>query len=173
MSQITRIVTRCAFTTIVVMAAVPKLYAQVQSENQPAAITLEKKADAMLGDRAKWSTLARLFYRAADMRGVNDLRAVDDLILSAGARAAAGDKARAQDTYQQAAEWALAMGDVERAGSSFMTAAVLAVDLKDIPMARLLRERGERLTLSPLLSPAQKTAIRSHFTSAANIALAN
>lgn len=151
----------------VAFALVAPVAASAQTANSKAiaqAVALETRANQWLDTPAKWPSLARALEQAAHKRGADDPQALKDLMFAATVRMQLKEDVRAQSQYVQAAEWALATGDVQTAATAYVRAAVVAAELKDVASAQDLRDRAARLARSPLLTQDQRTAILSHFT---------
>lgn len=160
-----------AATAAFSMLATRTASAQTAKESRAQAVILEQRAESWLGIPKKWSSVARSLEHAAEIRGPDDPRAVRDLMMAAAVRVSAHQGVGARTSFMQAAEWALALGDVENAANGYMRASLMSIELKDFDSARALREKAERLARSPLLSAAQRTAILNQFGHAPNVAV--
>ncbi len=143
------------------------------SKSAPApspALALEARARPMMDQPKKWAEFAGLMAEAAQIRTLEDPRGVDDLIMAAAAYRWAGKRTAARTNYVAAGERALALGDVVRAADSFLCAAVIANEQKDLAAAWELKGRAERLAQSPLLTEGQRRLILGQFAGPAQYA---
>jgi hypothetical protein len=123
---------------------------------------LESRAEALLTHREDLGRGARLLVQAAGMRGDTDPVAVSDLLYAAGAFYAGGKHTQGREAYVQAAERALAMGDVPRAAFGYIRAALIANEQRD-PVRDELIQKADRLASSPFVSEAVRQSILGQF----------
>lgn len=166
MTIATRCIGYCCAIVVAVCVLTPRDgAAQTQNTTKApaAAVALEKQANSLLSTPKKWVVVARSLERAAEIRGQDDPQAIKDLFLAAAARVWINNLLEAQVAFTQAADWALANGDVEVAATGYTRASVSAFQRKDIVTARQLRDQAARLARSPLLSAVQKQSILNQF----------
>jgi hypothetical protein len=161
---------------VVTAAVVPSVAsAQTYTKSAPAAPafqTVEKQATTLLDQPRQWSRAAGLFEQAAALRAAEDPTGVQDLLVAAGAYRWSGHKRTARAVYVQAAERALAMGDVDTGARAFLLAAIVAQEQKDLAAAKELNGRARLLAASPLLTDGQRRLILGQFEQA-NAAVAS
>lgn len=128
----------------------------VVSRRNAEADALERQATAMLRRSNGWREAAKLQRRAAELRG-DDPRAVDSFVRAAWMYSGAGRAGTARQMMERAAERAMVGGDVERAATALVDAAVIAVESRREDLVPALVRRTRRLLDSPLL-PAEQRA---------------
>ncbi|HEU4628584.1 MAG TPA: hypothetical protein VFS08_02535 [Gemmatimonadaceae bacterium] len=104
---------------------------------------------------------SRLHEQSADLRPAEDPQAFECLRQAALLRYYSGDRRGAIGLMERAAQLAADRGDVITAARSFSTAAIMAHETKQPARAWTLGVRAELLTASPLLTEAQRLALRS------------
>jgi hypothetical protein len=114
---------------------------------------------------------ARLHEESAELRAVDDAQAVGCLRTAAFLRYYAGDRRAGVNLMERAATRAADLGDVARAADAYIDAAYIAQEVKDNARARELGRRAQLLTNSPLLSDAQRLALRNRLTGAQGLAM--
>ena len=152
---------------VVAATVVPSLaFAQTSVKSAPAAPAfqaVERQANVLLDQPRQWVQAAGLYQQAAALRPASDPLGVQDLLVAGGAYRWSGRKGTAREVYVQAAERALAMGDVDTAARAFLLAAVVANEQKNFPIANELNARARLLASSPLLSDGQRRLIIGQF----------
>jgi hypothetical protein len=109
-------------------------------------------------DRLKKAS--KLHQQSAELRQADDPRRAECLRESALLRYYAGDRRGAAPIMVRAAESAVERGDVVLAAQSFSDAAIMAHETKQPARAWELGVRADVLTSSPLLTEAQRLALR-------------
>jgi hypothetical protein len=123
---------------------------------------LEARADALL-QSGSWRDLGKaagLREKAASLRAPTDPRAFTSLQMAALLRHAMKQRPAAVGLMQQAAEHAMARGDVFNAATAYVNTAFIAVELRDIDLARRSVEKGTLLLHSPLLTETQRLTLQ-------------
>ena len=146
------------------------------TEKQAQADRLDREAEGYeQTDVTMWRKSASLRREAAKLRGEEDPRGAVSLAWAARDSYYGGDIHAGRDLMVQSAERALAVGDVVVAASGFTEAAYIALELRDGGNAKYYAARARLLSNSPMLSDAQRTAIRSRLAivSASPIVLAS
>jgi hypothetical protein len=103
---------------------------------------------------------AGLREKAASLRALEDPRGFTGLEAAAFMRHALKQRPAALSLMQRAAEQAMARGDVFNAATAYVNTAFIAVELRDVDLARRSVERSTLLMHSPLLSVQQRDALR-------------
>lgn len=109
-------------------------------------------------DRLKKAS--KLHQQSAELRAADDPRRAECLREAALLRYYAGDRRGAAPIMARAAESAVERGDVVLAAQSFSDAAIMAHETKQPARAWELGVRADVLTSSPLLTEAQRLALR-------------
>ncbi len=143
--------------------------AQLPKVGTPAATSRALALETRAEQASSLPAAARLREQAAELRAPGDPKGVSDLLIAASGRYYSGKPTQARALYMQAAERALADGDVEVAARSFMLAALVANKQHDA-IALELKARGERLAGSPLLTDAQRRQILGLFAQPLHVA---
>ncbi len=156
-----------ALTVVVVAGALLPTGARAQSArirvSTGEAEALEARAAAVMEGGNGIGKAAQLFLRAAALRPETDPIAVGDLMVAANGFYVTGRPERARTVAVQAGERALAMGHVGEAAHSFLFAAIIANQQRDVAMRDVLIGRAHRLAASPLLSRTQRDVILAQF----------
>jgi hypothetical protein len=135
---------------------------------------LEKQAAALHDDMTRYVEAARLYKQSASLRSETDPRAVDALTIAAHLFHYANKMSDARKTMEQAAQRALAGGDVWRASVANLEAALFAYKQGNWAQTERLGRKALQLAQSPLLTEAQRASIVNRLTSnPAVAALAN
>ena len=124
------------------------------------AATLRAAAESMMTERSHYREAADLLKEASALTPVEDGARADDLHLAASLLFYAGAIGTAQDIMVQAADAALARGDILVAANALVDAGWLASQRHGAADARTLAFRALHLAASPLLSDDQRDAIR-------------
>jgi len=124
------------------------------------AATLRAQATAIFSDRTRYGQAAELLQQSSALTPVEDPARADDLRVAANLLYYTGAVSEAQDVMIQAAEAALARGDVVTAANAFLDAAWLAAMRHGTSQARDLASRALHLAASPYLTNDQREAIR-------------
>jgi hypothetical protein len=133
------------------------------TERGPRAEALDREAAGYeQSDMSKWRKAARLRAKAAALRPAEDPKGAICLYHAAHDRYYTGDEVGSRKLMAQSAERALAIGDVVHAATAFTEAAYIASGLRDYPRAREYARRSRLLALSPMLSEAQRSQLRSN-----------
>ncbi len=131
-----------------------------QTTDLSAAQKLEQQAETFNVGKFAWA--GDQLVKAASLRSETDPIGVSDLLRAAGGYYTAGKRTRARETYVQAADRALAMGDVRHAASGYLAAAIIANEQRD-PERDVLIAKANRLAASPLLSEPHRRQILGQF----------
>lgn len=154
---------RRSFTLALVLSVLPSLaVTQTATRSEARIVTadeLEQRAAALLDQPQRYSEAARLFKESAEMRAETDPRAVSALMKSAHLFHYANRLFDARKAMEQAAERALAGGDVVSASKARVEAALFAHKQGKTNEAERLGRSALHLAESPLLSAEQRDAI--------------
>ena len=123
------------------------------------AIELQEQAVALHSQPARAAEAARLHRASAYLRNPEDAEAVQSLAMAAQLFGYAKRPREAQRTMEEAAERALAMGDVVRAAQAYVEASFFAHQQKNRGETQRLGRKALLLTSSPLLAADQLAAI--------------
>lgn len=129
---------------------------------EPGSLVAAERLEARARDLSagpRWSSAARLYRNAADLRGAGDVTAADNLRLAGFIQFYGGSTISAVDVLEEAADAYLAVGDVVSAAGTLTEAAWVAARAGKALEARMLRERALLLTLSPLLDPGERETL--------------
>ena len=121
-------------------------------------------AEALSYEKNDWSQLkkaARLREEAAELRTADDPAGTVSLYWAARDRYYSGDAKAARVLMEQAADRALAMGDVLNAVTAYTEAAYICADIKDGERMRTLASKARLLANSPLLTADQRYQLRN------------
>ena len=121
-------------------------------------------AEALSYEQNDWSQLkkaARLRELAANLRTEDDPEGSVSLYWAARDRYYSGDPKAARALMEQAADRALAMGDVLNAVTAYTEAAYICADIKDGDRMRSLAGKARLLAASPMLTDAQRFQLRT------------
>ncbi|MBI4539078.1 MAG: hypothetical protein HY704_06160 [Gemmatimonadetes bacterium] len=129
------------------------------AEREDKAAKLEREGAKLQGKSHRWGYAASLYRRAAELRQPGDPQAVHDLADAARFYYYVRDLRNAIEAMEQAAERALADGDVVRAAHLFVDAGWLAQRSRNPDRARSFVARARTLSESPLLSSNQRAEI--------------
>ena len=123
------------------------------------AIELQEQAIALHAQPARAAEAARLHIQSAYLRNPNDPEAVQSLAMAAHLYGYAKRSFDARRTMEEAAERALAMGDVVRAAQAYVEASFFADKQKNRVETERLGKKALLLAGSPLLAADQRNAI--------------
>ena len=126
--------------------------------NNEQADRLEARAVILYGIPGKWRTAAQLHRRAGELRE-DDPRAVQSFRLASWAYSAARDQGTARVMMERAAERAAAGGDVERAASSYVDAALIAATDERYDVVPGLLRKTKAMLASPLLASDRRAML--------------
>ncbi len=157
-----------ALATVFVAGILIPTAGRAQTVDLSAAQKLEQRVDQSF-DIGQFGKMADLLVKAAARRSETDPLAVSDLFRAAGAYYTAGKPQRARETYVQAADRALAMGDVKQAANGYLRAAIIANEQRD-PERDQLIAKANRLAASPLLSEGDRHLIVGQFVQPVQVA---
>jgi hypothetical protein len=121
-------------------------------------------AEALAVEQNDWGQLkkaARLREEAAGLRTPDDPAGTVSLYWAARDRYYSGDARTARVLMEQAADRALAMGDVLNAVTAYTEAAYICADIKDGDRMRTLATKARLLASSPLLTADQRYQLRN------------
>jgi hypothetical protein len=121
-------------------------------------------AEALKYEQNDWSQLkkaARLRELAAELRPAEDPAGTVSLYWAARDRYYSGDAKAARVLMEQAADRALAMGDVLNAVTAYTEAAYICADIKDGERMRTLATKARMLANSPMLTAEQRFQLRT------------
>jgi hypothetical protein len=132
---------------------------------------LEEQAAALHDDMTRYVEAARLYKQSASLRSETDPRAVEALAMAAHLFHYANKLSDARRTMEQAAQRALAGGDVLRASLANLEAALFAYKQGNWAQTERLGRKAIQLAQSPLLTEEQRASIVSRLSK--NQAVAN
>jgi hypothetical protein len=123
------------------------------------------KADSLhqiavgLANAGRFRDAARVYRRSAEFRAAEDPQGVRCLTDAAAVSYAAGDRSGARTDMADAAERALARGDLRSAALAYLDAAWIAQEQEKPSQVWELGHRAEILAASPLLSDSDRGVI--------------
>ena len=144
-------------------AVVVKATAPVSEKALARANGLVARAEAFdvgQGQENRYFTVARMYRTAGDLRGA-DTAAVTNYRMAAWAYNAGGDNTAAFRVMARAAELAERVGDVDRAISTYVDAALLAKEAGHTNHFAPLVLKADELLRSPDLTVERRTALRA------------
>ena len=121
-------------------------------------------AEALNYEQNDWAQLkkaARLREQAADLRDAGDPDGTVSLYWAARDRYYSGDAKGARVLMEQAADRALAMGDVLNAVTAYTEAAYICADIRDGERMQALAAKARLLSNSPMLTAEQRYQLRT------------
>ncbi len=157
-----------ALATVFVAGILIPTAGRAQTVDPSAAQKLEQRVDQSF-DVGQFAKMADLLVKAASLRAETDPLGVSDLVRAAGAYYSSGKPQRARETFVQAADRALAMGDVNNAASGYLRAAIIANQQRD-PERDGLIAKANKLAASPLLTQGQREVILAQFQQTVQVA---
>lgn len=122
---------------------------------------LRAEAERLNQRLSNFPKMKRLYEEAARVAPETDLRRITDLLRAGKIAFYLRDLPEAQRLLIRAAETARNMGDVFRAGQSYVEASIVTAQLGDVEYARELLKRAHLLAESPLLLPPQCDCLRT------------
>ena len=153
------IVVGLGLETAAAQQSAPPVLPAIEVSGNASADRLRAQAEALYGQPSQLRRAAVLHEREAAQRNPADPRLVEALDRAARLYAYSGDFLKGRTLMHQAARSALECGSVERAAHAYLDAAFIALQGKEVSVALDLTAKAERLSMSPLLSTAQKVAI--------------
>ena len=129
---------------------------------EPGSVVAAEQLEARARDLSagpRWSSAARLYRNAADLRGAGDLATADNLRLAGYIRYYEGSTSSAVSALEEAADAYLIVGDVVGAAGTLTDAAWVAARDGRLAVATTLRERALLLTRSPLLDTMERETL--------------
>jgi len=136
-----------------------------------AADKLHDEAMAMPTETRLANKMAKLHERSAALRDEGDPQAATCLRSAAFLRYYSGGRQASANLMERAAERSANIGDVARAADSYVDAAYIAQELKEVDRARAFAHKAVLLANSPLLTDTQRASIRSRIGEPAMVAL--
>ncbi len=136
----------------------------VDTTGDPAEVEeLEARAErlARSAERRDWRIAAGLLRQAAHLRLPGDLGSVESLRVAGRIYHHLEDGKRARSAFLEAAELAVTYGDVEGAAHAYLDAASVAAERGEDLQVHELARKAALLSGSPLLTAAEREAIRS------------
>lgn len=112
-------------------------------------------------DLRKLKKAAELREEAAELRTAEDPRGSVSLYWAARDRYYSGDRKVARVLMEQAADRAIAIGDVFNAATAYTEAAYIAADVKEGEKMRTLAGKARLLSHSPVLTADQRDQLRT------------
>jgi hypothetical protein len=146
---------------VAVLLAVAPLRAQApgngaeRGKTQDAA-TVEAQAKALHDQPKQYRRAAELYVQASDLREASDPQRVENRKMAARLYFLSGNVARARVVMEDAANTALAAGNLVQAAHTYLDASVLARDDRAPGDANRLAQKAELLMASPLVSDAER-----------------
>ena len=165
-----------AIAIVSVLAAVPALVngqAATTTEEisrMAHALELEQRAQALHVDPARASDAARLHRQSAHLRSANDPEAVESLAMAAHLFNYSKRPLAARNTMEEAADRALAMGDVFRAARAYVEAAFFADAQQDRVETARLGRKALLLAGSSRMTDEERTSIRNRIRTSSALA---
>jgi hypothetical protein len=120
---------------------------------------LHSQAQKLFESPKRYTEAAGLLRKAASLRSPSDPAGFDELVLSARLYLYAGKTGTSRVVMEQAAQWALAMGQVSKAADAYVNVAFIALRQKRVSDAKQFAARAEQLAQSPYLSVADRQTI--------------
>ena len=127
------------------------------------ALELHESAVALYAAPKRAAEAAGLHIEEAQHRASTDPEAVEALIMAGNLFNYAQRPVSARRTLEQAAERALAMGDVRTAAQAYLNAAFIAHESGNRYEVQRLGRKAVLLMESPLLEPRDRSSIRNRF----------
>ncbi|HEU4565003.1 MAG TPA: hypothetical protein VFS05_10160 [Gemmatimonadaceae bacterium] len=167
--------TATALAALAAFGAPDRAVAQVDTivitEHASKATKMEQQAEALRSHPRRWYEAARLYVRAAGLRGGSDPRATKDLQQAAHLYFALNELDSASTAMRRAGDAAMARGDVVLAADAYLNAAWVAGRDGDAPAMHDFLDRARALASSPLLTSDQRRSILERAGYPANVAV--
>jgi tetratricopeptide (TPR) repeat protein len=146
--------------TLVALASAPASAADSDPRPDPErAQQLHAQAISLLDSPRRWAEAASLLRRSAENLSDDDPTAFTTMRFAGRVYAQAGELGKARKAFTDAAELALARGEVVDAAYAYIDAAHAASEQGATSQVIELAEKARRLTSSPLLPDADRDAI--------------
>jgi len=167
-------------STLLALAALPAA-ARAQATLKPVRVTaqgvsradrLRIEAEVLPTRLDQFSKAARLYEQSAAAREAGDTATTTCLRTAAFLRYYTGNTRASTDLMEKAAQRSTEQGDVAGAATSYIDAAILAVEAQQGARALDLGRRAEQLAASPLLTDAQRDALRTRMVGWHEVAVA-
>lgn len=179
MRKTTRSLPIAASTLISILVLPGTALAQRQLDPVRVTAAATERADSLyakaerqeIQSKSQFAKTAALYERSAELRSPGDDKRFESLVMAARLRYGHGDRRRAADDMEQAAEEAAIRGDVVNAAVSYLDAAFLAVELRQRDRAVKHVRAARLLTHSPLLTDAQRLELRVRLPQRAEVAI--
>jgi len=133
---------------------------QAAITRNPEAVQLERRAQDLSFDNRTFGEAARMYRKAAEVRGTKDPVTVTNLRWAGRLAYYAGNATQAVNDLKRAGDLALEWGDVLGAAESFFDAAWIAQKHGRPAEAVKLADRGKELSEVPFLGAEQKAALQ-------------
>ena len=134
------------------------------------ALELEQRARDLHADPSRAGEAARLHRQSAGLRSANDPEAVESLAMAAHLFNYSGRPLAARNTMEEAADRALALGDVFRAARAYVEAAFFADAQQDRVETTRLGRKALLLAGSSRLTDEERTSIRNRIRTSSTLA---
>jgi len=168
-----------SFIAIAIVSALATVPARVQSQTATSAeqisslthaLELQLRAKELHADPLRASEAARLHRQSAHLRSANDPEAVESLALAAYLFSYAKRTLDARKTMEEAADRALAMGEVFRAARAYTEAAFFADEQQDRIETTRLGLKALLLAGSSRITEEERTSIRNRIRTGSALA---
>jgi hypothetical protein len=159
------------------LTAVPSTMT-AQQVLQPVRVTAEADRAEQLAAEAfsvaatptQFRKAGRLYERAAAARSSMDPHSAVALRKAAVSHYYGGSTVKSAELMERSADRAIQFGDVVSAANSYLDAAFIVQGLRQGQRATDLARRAQLLTVSPLLSDAQRSALVARIAGGTNVA---
>ena len=165
--------------TIAILSALATVPARVQSQTAKSAeqvsrtayaLELEQRANELHADPARAGEAARLHRKSAHLRSANDPDAVESLAMAGYLFHYAKRPVDARRSMEEAADRALAMGDVFRAARAYVEAAFFAEGQQDRAATARLGQKALLLAGSSRITEEERASIRNRIRTSSTLA---
>lgn len=129
------------------------------ADSAAAADSLHERAVELQSESRRFGQAAQLYMDQARLRPATDVSGVEALIMAGHLFHAVGQSNQAKQAFEQGADRARALGDVERAARAYLDAAFVAHAMNDRREVQRLGTAAAMLSSSPLLTQAQRDHI--------------
>jgi hypothetical protein len=126
---------------------------------QQDAAGIEAQARVLQEQPKQYRRAAELYMQASDLRTPAEPERIADRKMAARLFFYSGNTARARVVMEQAADWALAAGDILQAAHTYLDASVLARDSRASGEANRLAGKAELLTQSPVIAESARQEV--------------